>query len=121
MNSFSFKPDPKEEEEHRIRVNDVRAWVVRLRPPVWRLFCSLAQLSTIREVDYGLSWAGLGSTHFPRTSPTDREDVWCCEFDAPMETLLVDERLMSDWMAIIRANGCHGRYRRAGTSAEYEF
>ena len=121
METFSFRPDPEAEERFRIRVNDCKVWVVRLRPPVGRLFCDSGQLATIREVDYGLTWAGLGATHFPRTSPTDRDGVWCCAFDAPMETLLVEERLMRDWMAILRANGAHGSYRMAGTAAEYEF
>ena len=121
METFSFKPDPEAEERHRVRVNECRVWWVRLRPPVSRLFCTAPQLATVTEVDYGLTWAGVGATHFPRTSPTDREGVWCCSFDAPMETLLVEERLMAQWMAILRANGAHGRYRKSGTDAEYEF
>lgn len=121
METFSFKPNAEDEERYRIRVNDLNLWWVRLRPPVERLFCTLSQLATITEVDYGVSWTGVGSTHFPRTSPTDRDGIWCCEFDAPLETLVVDEGIMRDWMAILRANGCHGRYRKSGTDTRYEF
>lgn len=114
-------PEAGGAERIRERMGEVRVWWVRLHPPVERLFCDARSVPSIIGADASMAWAGLGAGHAPRTVPTDREGVWCMEFAAPLETMAVEHDWMGPLMGVLRANGCHGHYREAGTEREYEF
>ena len=123
MESFSFKPDPEAEERIRVRLGETRVWFVEFDPLVRRVFCATKELAAVTRADYGVAWTGVSTHHWPTTKPTDREGVWCVEFAAPIERMAVNHDDMPGWMAVVRANGCHGRYREAGVRPRrwYEF
>jgi len=121
METYSFKPQPDDAERIRARVDATRVWWVELSEPVERLFCDKAHLAVASLVDAGISIAGLESHYYPARRPTDRPDVWLLEYGIPMERVAVEHQHMRGWMALLRANGCHGRYREAGTDRWYEF
>ena len=121
MSSFSFKPDPEAEEAYRIRVNDAKVWWVQFDSVVERIFCDRAHAAIVYQADAGISWAGFDTSGRPRELPTDDPDVVCFAFDAPHYLMAVEESFMPGWMEVVRANGLHGRYRKAGTRVEYEF
>ena len=116
METFSLMPKPGDEERIRVKVGETRVWWVRLRPPVARLFCTTGQLATMARVEFDM-----GHHHGGTQRPTDRDGVWCVDYAAPLETLGVEHEVMGQLMALLRANGCHGRYREAGTQRWYEF
>lgn len=121
MSGFSLKPNKEDEENYRIRVNDVDVWWVQFDCVVERVFCDKLQTSFVLHADVGLSWAGLSTSGRPRIVPTDNPNIDCVIFDAPHYLMAVEESLMPGWMEIVRANGLHGKYRKAGTRTEYEF
>ena len=121
METFSFKPQPGDAERIRARLDETRVWWVEFDQPVERVFCDTAHVAAVINADYGIAWTGMETYHHPRQSPTDREGVWCMEFAAPLETMAVEHDWMGPLMGVLRANGCHGHYREAGTEREYEF
>ena len=122
MAGFSFKPTREDKEAFERRLQEARVWWVRLDPMVERLFCEKRYTACMWEVtENGMRWAGIGVPHHCRRRATDREDVDLLEFGAPLEVLAVEHARMEGLMHVLRANGCHGRYREAGTEREYEF
>lgn len=96
-------------------------WLVRFSRPVERLFVPREEVGVIERAQWGVAWAGIGAPAFPTYLPTDRPDVTCCQFGAPLTTLAVERDTMGPLMRVIRSNGVHGRYREAGTETRYEF
>lgn len=121
METFSFMPKPGDAERVRVRLGETRVWWVEFEPVVERLFCDTAHLAVAHEADYGVAWAGLETPHYPRQLPTDRDGVWLLEYGIPLDRMAVEHQHMRGWMEVVRANGCHGRYREAGTERWYEF
>ena len=121
MNSFHFKPNKDEEDAYRIRVNETQLWWVQFNTVVDHVFCTNRQSTLVLQADEGISWAGLSTSGRPRILPTDDPNLVCVKFDAPHYLMIVDEMFMKEWMEIVRANGLHGKYRKAGTREEYEF
>lgn len=56
-----------------------------------------------------------------RIAETDRDGVMCVRTETPICVLACAEEFMRTLMATLRANGCHGHYRKAGTRREYKF
>ena len=121
METFSFKPDPADARRHAERVAAAKVWWVEFSPLVERIFASAADVAAVIRADYGVAWTDIETHHRPRVLPTDRDGVWCVEFAAPIERMAVEEADMGEWMQLVRANGCRGRYRLAGTDRWYEF
>lgn len=121
METFEFMPEPGDAERVRARLGETRVWWVEFSPVVERLFCDTAHLAAAHEADYGVAWAGLETPHHPRRVPTDRDGVWLLEYGIPLDRMAVEHQHMRGWMEVVRANGCHGRYREAGTERWYEF
>lgn len=122
MEAFHFRPIPAEMERHREHVQESNPWWVVFDEP-WptRFFCSREYGASVVQADFGMSWAGLGSTHWPHQRPTDQVGTLCFEFEVPIERMAVEERFMGGWMHVVRSNGYHGHYRKAGTDKEYRF
>lgn len=121
MNGFSFKPKPDELEEFKKLVDGTRVWWVEFSRPVERIFCDGRQCPTVVEADYGITWMGVSTPHWPRKVPTNKPDVWCFEFGVPVDLMAVAHERMAEWMKVVRANSLHGQYREAGTDRWYEF
>jgi len=121
MGTFSFKPDPKAEAEERERIRNQRVYWVEFKTPVERVFCDGAHCASVIEADYGVTWMGVSTPHWPKRVPTDKPDVWCYEFGVPIDLMAVAAERMGGWMEVVRSNGIKGRYREAGTDRWYEF
>lgn len=121
METFHFKPVPEETERHEQRLKECEPWWIHFDSPVTRVFCDLAHGASVIQTDYGTSWAGVGASHRPRQLPTDDPGVLCFEFEAPIDTMAVEERFMAGWMHVIRTNGYHGCCHKAGSEVEYMF
>lgn len=52
---------------------------------------------------------------------TDRDGITCVVLDPEHDRLACVESMMKELMQVLRANGCHGTYRKAGETAEYKF
>lgn len=120
MEGFSFMPEKGDAERVRVILGETRVWWVELRPICERLFCDKAHLAAANEACRGVPALGLGGRSMVVTA-TDRPDVWALSFPAPLERMAVEHQWMGGWMQVLRANGCHGRYREAGTERWYEF
>lgn len=121
METYHLKPQPGELERIRLRIEEAKVWWVEFSTPAERVFCRPEQVPTIINADYGITWAGVDTRHWPRQLPTDQEGVCCVEFGISIDRMAVEEQWMRGWMQIVRANGLHGKYRKAGTTREYEF
>ena len=121
MNVFHFKPVPEEQERYRRRVEETKVWWVRFDSPVELVFCDRAHAASVLNADYGISWAGVGVSHRPKRLQTDDPETVCFKFEAPIEAMAVEEAFMGGWMQVVRSNGYHGTYRKAGTEKEYRF
>ena len=55
------------------------------------------------------------------TFGTDRQGVLCIRTKTPVCVLGASEQFMPLLMSTLRANGCHGTYRQAGTKRKYGF
>lgn len=116
MPTFEFMPKPGDAERIRVALGETRVWWVELRPPCERLFCTSQQLAAMARIEWNM-----GQDHGGRQRPTDRDGVWCVDYDVPLSTLAVEHDDMAALMGVLRANGCRGRYREAGTGRWYEF
>ena len=121
MSGFSFKPVKAEADEFRRRLEESNPWWIHFERPVSRVFCDHEHAASVICADFGMSWAGVGMSHEPVKVATDNPDVDCFRFEYEVETMCVEERYMGGWMEVIRMNGLHGRYRKAGTEKEYRF
>lgn len=121
MESYHLKQTPEERERIRLRIEEAEVWWVHFDEPVERVYCTKEYCPVVFNADYGISWAGIDTPHYPREVPTDRDDVCCIEFGVPIDLMALEERFMRGWMHVVRSNGIHGTYRKAGTKKEYRF
>lgn len=56
-----------------------------------------------------------------RTLDTNDPQVTCVVPEVELQAFGVVEQFMEGLMGVLRANGCHGRYRKAGEEKFYEF
>lgn len=96
-------------------------WWVRLSEPCRGLFAQNTDerhdLSTLLAVLYGMGQQGPAY----EIAPTNEPACSYVSFPDGMERMAVHEGFMPAIMRVLRANGCHGIYRKAGTKKEYEF
>ena len=121
MPTFDLMPKPGDAERLRERIACQRVWWVEFSAPVERIFCDGRHCASVIEADYGVTWMGVSTPHWPKRVPTDRPDVWCYEFGVPVDLMSVAHERMAGWMEVVRDNQLHGRYREAGTERWYEF
>lgn len=121
METYHLKPKPGELEAIQRRIDEVLVWWVEFDEPVERVWCERQYCPVVFNADYGITWAGVDTRHYPRQVPTDRDGVCCIEFGVPITLMALEERFMEGWMHVVRSNGIHGHYRKAGTEREYRF
>ena len=91
------------------------AWTVTFDTLVERMFCQDKEPATVMGAM--LSNHGIAC----RCERTDVDGVLCVTCDRPIERIALTEGYMKSFMAIVRRNGLHGRYRKNGETREYEF
>ena len=91
-------------------------WTVVLDEPTDTLFAT-----TDDNADTNLRAVLYSDREPARTVPTDTQGVACVRTETPICALYVAEGFMRTLMATLRANGCTGHYRKAGTDRWYEF
>lgn len=91
-------------------------WWVSLDEPTTTVFATVADKAHVN-----LMAALYADRMVAHVAATDRPDVACIRAECPICVLAVAEELMPTLMATLRANGCHGHYRKAGTRKEYRF
>lgn len=95
-------------------------WYVRLDPPIRGLFAAKGEeltnvLATLLICERDGILPG-GWSLAPTQDPAQRwVDVGWCEW------LVAHEGMMPSLVGCLRRNGCHGRYRKAGTERSYGF
>lgn len=104
------------EEADKAAERNESVWWVRFRAPAARFFCDEGKLhvSSIVRVLYADRMAF-------SIERTDRDGVSCVTCDPAIEVLAAQESMMAGLMEVVRANGLHGAYRKAGTEKAFEF